>query len=346
MRPPVTLPQGIAIKQEESAFTSFGHGAGQTPRPPVLITRRWLRGKHFVLVFIFPGLSAALGYWISQSGLNFLTGFAALSLLHFDYLILAAFLNRTTVQVGNGEVIVEHGPLPFPTAKRARFKKEELKQLYAADFRGRFAVNADLTSGKTIPLVPFLVSAEQALFIEQQIEQTLGIVDFEVPGELGSALPELLNQASGKPVAVKGAGSAVALGALMPLLFGGGLAFMIFTMMSTEVSGQLAATGKQGAFTFTPTDCRSGQRFGFFGVDLVNEEEQTVRVLQDPVQGPQLLLQVGNNPAQLAKLTGCATVNIQVRHTNTTINDVRVVAGSVNVDCPELKSQMTFDGCH
>ena len=334
MRAPVQLPAGITIRYEESVFRAHVPSS-------VHITRRWLRGKHLVLLLVFVGLSVALGLAIQRHGLGFWTGLGALVLLNFDYLLFTMFLNRTRVFAGQGEVRVSHGPLPTLVAKSARFPASELKQLYAVQQAGAYAVKADLTNGKSVVLVTPLVSAEQALFIEQQIEQALGIVDFEVPEELLSSLPARVAHASGSQPGKATAGVV----ALLPLVFGGGIAALIFHSLSTEVTGTLELTGDR-RLAFVPSDCRSGQAYGFFGVDVVDDAGHAVRVISDPVQGPVVMVQHQPGNTERLALTGCQTLDVRIHRTNTTVNDIRVLDGSAHLECPDVKANLTFAGCH
>lgn len=334
LRPPVKLPAGLAIRHEDSVFRAHVPSS-------VHITRRWLRGKHYVLLLVFLGLSAALGWSIHRDGLGFWTGLGALVLLNFDYLLLAMFLNRTQVFAGQGEVRVSHGPVPTLGAKGVRFQASELKQLYAVQQSGRYAVKADLANGQSVVLVAPLVSAEQALFIEQQLEQALGIVDFEVPAELSSSLPARVAQASGSQPSKATAG----LAALLPLGLTGGIAALIFYSLGTEVTGSLELEG-QRPLAFVPSDCRSGQAYGFFGVDVVDESGQAVRVISDPVHGPIVMVQRQAGQSERLALTGCRTLDVKIQRTNTTVNDIRVLDGSAHLDCPNVKANLTFTGCH
>ncbi len=336
MRAPVPLPAGLQIRHEESVFQAHVPSSVQ-------ITRRWLRGKHFFLLAICWALTAALGWYIHDHGIDFWTGFGGLILLNYNYLILAMFVNRTQVFAGKGEVRVSHGPLPLLGARSARFSLPELGQLYAVKQGGLYSVKANLTDGRNVSLVSPLVTAEQALFVEQQIEQALGILDFEVPGELASSLPARVAGASGaqpgKPV--------LAVAALIPLLIGGGVAALIYFAFKTEVNGSLSLRERDGAgFQFVPSDCRSGQAYGFFGVDVVDEAGHVVRVISDPVQGPVVMVQREPGKARRLALQSCATSEVRIVRTNTTVNDVRVLDGTARLDCPEVKADLSFEGCH
>src|SRR5690606_29270816 len=120
-----------------------------------------------------------------------------------------------------------HGPMPSLFGRPRRLARERIKQLYAASFGGLFQVKAQLVEGMEVDLVKPLVSAEQALFVEQQLEKVLGLVDYAVDGELGGATPPSID---GKPVA--GGSSGAALGLLIPVFIGGMLTFFYFATKS------------------------------------------------------------------------------------------------------------------
>lgn len=340
MRPPAPLPDGIQIRYEESAFASALDPAAA---PPVVITRRWLRSKHFVLLLVFWSLAAVVGWLIHEHGLNVATGIAAFLVVSWNYILLTMFVNRTRITAGRGEVNVTHGPLPSITSRKMRFRVEQLKQLYAAQLGPRYIVKADLHDGRSVALVSPLLSADQALFVEQQLERALGIVDFEVPGELASSLSARVAGASGN-----NSGAKAALGAvfLMPLVLGGGITALVFYLIRTEVSGHLSAQIDNAAFEFVPSDCRSGEPYGFVGVDLTSDAGQAVRIMNDPVRGTLLLLQPTSRQALPVNLSQCSTQDVQIVRTNTTVNEVRVFEGRATLACPDVQASLTFAGCH
>ncbi len=110
--------------------------------------------------------------------------------LNLTYYVLCRWFNCTRVRVGQGELSVRNGPLPWPGNKVVR--TGDLKQLYAKEMVSRdrkgtsssFEVRAITHSGRNILIVTDLESSEQALFIEQNIEQRLGIENEPVPGAI------------------------------------------------------------------------------------------------------------------------------------------------------------------
>ncbi|HEX8319918.1 hypothetical protein [Longimicrobium sp.] len=108
------------------------------------------------------------------------------------YATLAGFLNRTTITVERGHLSVRHGPIPW-TGNR-ELPADALEQLYCQEHvthsrNGgttiRYSVQAvGKESRRKITLVSGLTDRDQALFIETQVEQKLGITDRRVTSEM------------------------------------------------------------------------------------------------------------------------------------------------------------------
>jgi hypothetical protein len=109
------------------------------------------------------------------------------------YYAITGYVNKTTVTVDYGQLTVRHGPLPWWGNRQ--IEPAHIVQLYSKENRsgyrrnnqwsGNFEVHAILKQGKHQKLLSGLDSSEQALFVEQTIEDHLGIVDYPVRGEYG-----------------------------------------------------------------------------------------------------------------------------------------------------------------
>jgi len=95
------------------------------------------------------------------------------------------------MRVSAGQLTVRHGPFPWPG--NHTLHTSELDQLYCTEHHnysrngGRstsYRVNAVLNGGWKIKLLSSMTEAEQALFVEQQVEQHLNIDDRRVGGEM------------------------------------------------------------------------------------------------------------------------------------------------------------------
>jgi hypothetical protein len=142
-------------------------------------------------VLVFLGLTADHSKSQLEMMLSWLLfGGAAVWL---TYTTLAGLLNRTRVEVRSGVLSIRHFPLPWPGNRD--LPARDIEQLYCEERFGhsgkqttvRYLVNAILRSdGRTVKPLGELEQAQQALFLEQLIEQRLGIADQPVGGELAS----------------------------------------------------------------------------------------------------------------------------------------------------------------
>lgn len=107
-------------------------------------------------------------------------------------------------------------------------------------------------------------------------------------------------------------------------------------------------------WTMTPTRCVSGEHQGFFGVDLLQGDDQTtlLRVLLDPVDGYSLGTNVPGEDVALFidASAGCETFDLEVVRQNSRFNGYWNVEGHALVDCSlpgfELHVDVSFVDCH
>lgn len=139
----------------------------ETGRPPLVLA---------VLV-PFAGVGMALLYWA-----------------------LAGWLNRTEIKASPTSLDIKHGPLPFP-GKRLDpgnivqlYCKERIHHHADSDRDGAstsysYELHAITGDGKQEKLVTGLHESEQALYLEQQLEQFLKVENRPVAGELSHEQP-------------------------------------------------------------------------------------------------------------------------------------------------------------
>ena len=113
-------------------------------------------------------------------------GHVAIGLI-LPYVAVAFWLNRTLVDVGNGEISVTHVPLPFPGNRRLQVT--DLRQLFCVERVRRkgnvtYDVMARLASDREVTVISGLSSDREARFLEERIEQRLGLANYPVAGEL------------------------------------------------------------------------------------------------------------------------------------------------------------------
>ncbi|MGD8451320.1 MAG: hypothetical protein PVJ57_05825 [Phycisphaerae bacterium] len=161
------------------------------------ITRRWFSPAFIFLVFFCAFWDEFLVFWYSIAfGGDAPWIMAVFPILHvavgigLTYFTLCGFVNRTVITVDAGQLAIRHGPLPWPGNRVV--PTGDLEQLYCRERlrhsnRGRTSVQYELhaatVGGGRIKLLGMLDDPEHALFLEQRIEQYLGITDRPVRGE-------------------------------------------------------------------------------------------------------------------------------------------------------------------
>ena len=162
----------------------------------LVIERRWFAWTAIFMVFFCVIWFGFLGFWYA---IAFTTGLLALKLvpllhvavgLFLLYTTIATLLNRTRITVGRGSLTVRHGPVPWPG--RRTLATETLEQLYCEEHVNRsrngvnvtYSVRARGKDGRLVKLATGLPERDQALYIEQQIERHLGIVNRPVSSEV------------------------------------------------------------------------------------------------------------------------------------------------------------------
>jgi hypothetical protein len=125
-----------------------------------------------VLFQVFPLLHVAVGIGLA-------------------YAAAAGFVNSTTILVERGHLSVRHSPLPWKGNRE--IPATSLEQLYCQEHvtrsrnggtTVRYSVQAVGKDGRKVTLVSGLGDRDYALFIEHQVEKTLGITDRRVTSEM------------------------------------------------------------------------------------------------------------------------------------------------------------------
>lgn len=180
-RGPMGLPKGFAVSRQDGMLT---------------VSRRWFSAAAIAMVFFCVMWDGFLVVWyagVIASGSLTMGLFPILHLaagVWITYMTLAQFLNTTTLYVGGGKLKVRHGPLPWPgqhdlpTAELAQLWCVERVHRNKRSYSYTYEVHARGRDGKVHTLVKSLREAQQALYIEQQIEKHLRIADTPVAGEL------------------------------------------------------------------------------------------------------------------------------------------------------------------
>jgi hypothetical protein len=194
--------------------------AGALPAPmPERITRellpsglrlsyRWLRPAAYFFVVFCVFWNAFLVFWFAPAtaGLDLTKGIDALPgprlmmllfpLLHvaagigLAYFTACLFVNRTVIDVSPREIRVQVGPLPWrgnlavPPAQVAQIYREEIVRHTKNGRSVSYHLSVATKDGRKLKLLSGVPSADQALYLEQEIERHLGIRDQPVTGEM------------------------------------------------------------------------------------------------------------------------------------------------------------------
>ena len=180
-RPRVPMPKGYSTSRDGGMLT---------------ITRRWLSPATYALLVFCIFWDGFLVVWYAGAITAGDVAFALFPIVHvaagvfLTYSLIAQFTNATTLYVGGGALKVRHGPLPWPGKKD--IPTTGLSQVWAVEREHRrkrgysytYEVRAKERAGTEHTLMKSLTNAEQAIFLEQQIEGHLRIEDKPGPGEL------------------------------------------------------------------------------------------------------------------------------------------------------------------
>jgi hypothetical protein len=175
-RAKVPHPDGIAIEHRSGGLR---------------LVRRWFSGKIVLAAFFCVFWDGFLISWYTRPELPLVA--KLFPLLHLavgvvmTYWVFAGFLNSTVIDVGMGQLTIRHRPVPWPGNRH--LMRADLTQLFSEQVTNSsrytsYRLSAVRRDGRKVKLVSGLPEADQALFLEQQIEAYLGIRDQRVGGEL------------------------------------------------------------------------------------------------------------------------------------------------------------------
>ena len=188
-RLPVPMPKGYKIDELGRELT---------------ITYRWFSAAAFFLLFFCIFWDGFLVVWYAAGIGGMLSGemggmgivLLLFPIIHvavgigLTYLVVCMFLNRTEIKVTGGDLSIWHGPVPCPG--KCKLPTSDIKQLFVTEneHRGKhgcrytYDVNAMKSDDTKQKLIGNLQDIQQALFLEQKLEQHLEIVPQRVPGEV------------------------------------------------------------------------------------------------------------------------------------------------------------------
>ena len=118
---------------------------------------------------------------------------------------------------------------------------------------------------------------------------------------------------------------------------------LLLPACSNELKGEVTVDDH----AFELSSCRSGEVYGFVGVELVSKEGAKLRFAQTPT-GEAVAFYLASGDSTGVELGTCGS--FQVSQQNSTNNDVKNVEGKGDVDCTgaghTLKGSFSFSNCH
>jgi hypothetical protein len=178
----VTQPKAISLKQELNALVFEYSRRGPKAISMVLFTLFW---NGFMVVWFTIALSEG------QTAMALFGVFHAGVGLWLAYSTAVLLFNKTSLRIDSSQLSVRDGPLPY--GKPRCLNTAELTQCYVKAprpiRRKNQTVNtgydlvARLNDGSTQVLIENLPELDQARYLEQEIEKTLGLSDRHVSGE-------------------------------------------------------------------------------------------------------------------------------------------------------------------
>lgn len=128
------------------------------------------------------------------------------------------------------------------------------------------------------------------------------------------------------------------------------------------VAGRVESKGSMGNWVLESGACFSGQRESFFGAVAQGPEGSgiAIKLVKDGVKG---WTAVVNQPdtcktgaekskcmATVLAADQCKTLDVELANTNTTVNNIRVIEGKLDIDCSSgndsIKGSLTLTHCH
>lgn len=139
-----------------------------------------------VSIFVVTALLTGSFGMLAAISIHLLIGIGLL------YYVLTVLFNTTYVIVSQRELSIEHRPLRTPFYSNRYIPTRDIDQIFVEKYAAgktngktnyAFAVQAILPGGKRVKLVKGLKNADQALYIEQEVESFLRIQDEPVDEE-------------------------------------------------------------------------------------------------------------------------------------------------------------------
>ena len=179
-REEVALPKGMVMNRDPIHLEIIRRWYGSSV---IIMTILCFMYAMFILIFSEGILEGNIFTIINSS----FFGFIGLFLVYYT---IAGYINSTHIRADRDFLIIQHKPLPWFGNKS--IPSRELDQLYSKMsvyyYRGEdhysCEIRAKMKTNQDIKLLSKLSNPHQALYVEQEIERFLNIVDRPVEGEM------------------------------------------------------------------------------------------------------------------------------------------------------------------
>lgn len=190
----VPLPEGVRVLRDGvDDFHSGGYRDDASPQVSGTLTieRRWYAAHLWFLLFFCVFWDGFLVVWYGVVFASGTFGMAAFfPLLHvavgvgLTYWVIAGFMNTTTIRVDASTLSITHAPLPWRGARRLEstevaqlFVKEGMRRTTNGHTQQLWELHAVLRDDRHLKLIGQLENRQQALYLENAIEEHLHIED-------------------------------------------------------------------------------------------------------------------------------------------------------------------------
>ena len=187
-REEIVMPKGVDVLRLNSLLDIIVDWYHATPKRTIstIISGSFLWNIILIPIVISLALAGDFFFIIFFGG-HLMTGLVLISYL------VAIFLNKTHIEVDKSGIRIQHRPIPLFN-KSQKIPIQDIAQLYVSRYTERFnkkkgkgvqayALSAVLTNNQVVELVKGL-DRDTQLYLEQEIETYLGIIDKRVDGEV------------------------------------------------------------------------------------------------------------------------------------------------------------------
>jgi len=185
-RPEVVMPSNIEVLQLRNELDISLDWWSKDKKPSFLIsfTVFW---NSFVSIFVLVALATGEWFMFAVISIHLSVG------IGLAYYLLCKYFNKTTFRATRGFLTTKHHPLPVPFYGEKDIPIDEIEQLYCKEYVAAtqnkqpvyaYAVYLLTKDGKEVKILKGLDTPQQVLYVEQEVESFLDLVDKRVRGEL------------------------------------------------------------------------------------------------------------------------------------------------------------------